>query len=384
MLFPVVPILHPFARPQMANSTVGYAPEQFEIPTDFTFSLADSTSVRGVESTTGLSVYLGAAGADLSSAETPFATLKFLERTLRTSLHGVVNDDRAQHLPVFSLSLSSPKSELSPKDAWAVLYALWIRRPSEDVVPVSLDTESIANVEDLLIYLTHTGLAFSPPDATAPTDLLVSRLAFWQGAGAPLERSWHRAPIPHPSLSGLAPFGFTPSFTRATNVCTVHPLRPPKPAPGTIIYSRYIFAVNQTLTFIHINANDPLQFETYCRWQNSDRVNHGWREKGDDEHHRKYIEEKLRDKHSMGFLVAWDGEFAGYGECGWVKEDHMGTFVGGLGDYDQGMLLGLLLLLRLTTILTMSSAGQGLTSSSANRSSGVIRAVRLIHTSSSP
>lgn len=362
MLFPVVPILHPFARLQMANSTVGYAPEQFEIPTDFTFSLADSTSVRGVESTTGLSVYLGAAGADLSSAETPFVTLKFLERTLRTSLHGVVNDDRAQHLPVFSLSLSSPKSELSPKDAWAILYALWIRRPSEDVVPVSLDTESIANVEDILIYLTHTGLAFSPPDATAPTDLLVSRLAFWQGAGAPLERSWHRAPIPHPSLSGLAPFGFTPSFTRATNVCTIHPLRPPKPAPGTIIYSRYIFAVNQTLTFIHINANDPLHFETYCRWQNSDRVNHGWREKGDDEHHRKYIEEKLRDKHSMGFLVAWDGEFAGYGECGYVKEDHMGTFVGGLGDYDQGMLWELLVSLRLTTKLTMTLAGQGLTS----------------------
>lgn len=91
-------------------------------------------------------------------------------------------------------------------------------------------------------------------------------------------------------------------------------------------------------------------------------MNHGWREKGDDEHHRKYIEEKLRDKHSMGFLVAWDGEFAGYGECGYVKEDHMGTFVGGLGDYDQGMLWELLVSLKLTTILTMTLAGQGLTS----------------------
>lgn len=78
------------------------------------------------------------------------------------------------------------------------------------------------------------------------------------------------------------------------------------------------------LRFIHIDASDPKHFEAYQRWQNSDRVNIGWREKGPEEKHRKYLADRLTDPHIMGFIVEWDGEFAGYGEMSWVKEDPMG------------------------------------------------------------
>lgn len=117
---------------------------------------------------------------------------------------------------------------------------------------------------------------------------------------------------------------------------TTHPLRPPKPSPGSILYSRFIFSTGQHLTLTHINADDEKHFETYKKWQNSDRVNVGWRERGDDEKHRKYLKDRLNDPHIMGFMVEWDGELAGYGEMSWVKEDGMNAFVGGMGDYDQG------------------------------------------------
>jgi N5-hydroxy-L-ornithine N5-transacylase len=68
----------------------------------------------------------------------------------------------------------------------------------------------------------------------------------------------------------------------------------------------------------------------------SNSVNIGWRERGPDEKHRAYLADRLADPHIMGFVVKWNGQLAGYGEMAWVKEDPMGTYVGGLGDYDQG------------------------------------------------
>jgi hypothetical protein len=163
--------------------------------------------------------------------------------------------------------------------------------------------------------------------------VLLLRAAFWQAAGAPPALSWLRTRVP---AAALPAFPAVPSFTRAPNVCTVHPLRPPKPAPGAALYARFVAAVGQTLAFTHIDARDARHFDAYCRWQNSARVDAGWRERGDAAHHRAYLAARLADRHIMGFVVEWDGELAGYGEMSWVKEDHMGTFVGGLGDFDQG------------------------------------------------
>lgn len=183
---------------------------------------------------------------------------------------------------------------------------------------------------ELLPCIFQTGLGFaSPTDADA---VLLDRSAFWQGAGAPREWNWLQTPVPSTGL-----FPCTQSFTQSVSppVLTTHPLRPPKPAPGSVLYSRFIFSVGQHLELIHIDGSNPVHFEAYKSWQNSDRVNHGWRERGPDEHHRAYIAAKLADPHAMGVLVAWDGELAGYGEMVWSKEDGMAPFVGNLGDWDQ-------------------------------------------------
>jgi hypothetical protein len=129
-------------------------------------------------------------------------------------------------------------------------------------------------------------------------------------------------------------------FTRNGNVCTVHPVRPPKPKPGTLIYSRYIVELGQQITIRHIDASNPVHFEAYKRWQNSDRVNKAWKERGPDEHHRQYLAKQLADPHSMSCVFEWDGELAGYTEIGWVMEDNAACFFGSncnivVGEHDQ-------------------------------------------------
>jgi len=273
------------------------------------------------------------------------ASFKLLspERKARVSLHGAVNADRAKHETVWELIGSKgDKVELKPTDAWASLYAFWVRRDEHERLPLTFG-ESISNREQLYAYFTRTGLAFRAPDAPQEDrfQVLLDRSAFWQGAGAPLGRSWLQTPVPSSTEFGplqSTAFPLVLSFTRSQDppVLTTHPLRPPKPVPGSVLYSRYIHGVNSHLTLTHINADDPVHFETYCKWQNSDRVNVGWREKGDEEHHRKYHKARLADPHILGYLVAWDGELAGYGEASFNKEDGMAAFVGGMGDWDQG------------------------------------------------
>lgn len=81
-----------------------------------------------------------------------------------------------------------------------------------------------------------------------------------------------------------------------------------QPKAGTILYQRYINALSPSssapsekdlanpkstsyplLTLQIIDPSNEVHFKTYCQWQNSDRVNEGWKERGDDEHHRTYV-----------------------------------------------------------------------------------------------
>lgn len=309
-----------------ANDPIGFRAEKFEIAVKQTFTLPDSKTV--ISSTREES---GAVKVDLPGG----FQLVFTPRTetARVSPYGIVNEDRAVRQPIQAVSTSSNLESLTATQLWIAIYALWIRNYEEDVIPVS------GLSEDLTLYLTHSGLGFIPDhDSKTERHVLLIRESFWQNAGAPLEFAFMRSPIPSVEHSILTPSIFPrhTSFTSGHNVATTHPLRPPKPAPGSQLYARWSFALDQLLTFTHINAEDPRHFEAYCRWQNSDRVNVGWKERGDDSHHRKYLTERLADKHIMGFMVEWDGELAGYGEIAWVKEDHLNTFVGGLGDWDQG------------------------------------------------
>lgn len=303
------------------QTPAGYRPETFVAPPEQTFKLPDGSSVKSVEANDVLTI----------TKDDFVVTFTPQERLVRVSPYGIVNDDRAVSQ---KLLLVSSATEVSTETLWIAIYALWLRRNEDNIAPISLDPQ-LATLKDLRSYLIHSGLGFSP-DPSQNDVILLSRPAFWQSAGAPLGLSWLRDPIPSIAHSSHFPFPLVQSFTRGPHVLTTHPLRPPKPAPGTVMYSRFINAVNQLLTFTHIDESNVDHFEVYSRWQNSDRVNVGWRERGNDDHHRSYLKDRLADPHIMGFIVAWDGEPAGYGEISWVKEDPMGTYVGSLGDYDQG------------------------------------------------
>ncbi|KAK0476425.1 acyl-CoA N-acyltransferase [Armillaria novae-zelandiae] len=287
----------------MSSTTapVGYRAERFVAPVEQTFKLPNGSSVNSVDTEGVITV----TNDNSVIAFTP------QDRVVRVSPYGIVNDDRAVSEAVL---LISSTTSVTTRDLWVSVYVLWLRRNEEDVVPAN--------------YLTHTGLGYVP-DTSNPTTLILSCPAFWQSAGAPHGLSWLRDPVPSPTLAPLPSlFPYVQSFTRGPHVLTTHPLRPPKPAPGAVIYSRYINCLGELLTFTHIDASNPAHFEAYTRRQNSDRVNVGWREKGDDEHHRAYLKDRLADPHIMGFIVSWNGEAAGYGEMSWVKEDPMGAYVG--------------------------------------------------------
>ncbi|EGP87766.1 putative siderophore biosynthesis [Zymoseptoria tritici IPO323] len=252
-----------------------------------------------------------------------------------------VLDERAEFDSVRHLVLSSRRSN-DNGHTWISIYALWLLHHDLDVIPISSPSNSAVTT-----YLINTGLAapspFEPADTDAGRTLLLAREAFWQGAGTPDNLSWLRS-RPEASIPGfnshLGAFASQMSFTRRGNVCTTHPLRPQKPAPGTVVYSRYIVEVGQHLQLVHIDASNPVHFSAYARWQNSDRVNHGWRERGPDEKHAAYLESQRIDPHTMSLIFLWDGEPAGYSEVGWAKEDNTACFVSSncgihIGEFDQ-------------------------------------------------
>ncbi|TPX09117.1 uncharacterized protein E0L32_001620 [Thyridium curvatum] len=271
----------------------------------------------------------------------------------------MVNDNVAEYDNVFEYDMSqSGKSTVSwggstigQEDVallWASVYALWVHPQVRDRDLFAV----VVNNERLGEFLRCTGLGvvspFSKKGSTTTsiprdTTFWLHREAFWQGAGQPVSQSWVRCRPETTQFPGFNVTGDFPSqlgFTRKGNVCTVHPVRPPKPIPGTLLYSRYIVEVGQQLQIHHIDASNPLHFEKYMQWQNSDRVNAGWRERGPPEHHREYLAQQLADPHTMSCVFSWDGELAGYMEIGFVKEDNVACFIGSncniiVGEHDQ-------------------------------------------------
>lgn len=308
---------------------------------------AEKTSFRLPDGTTPIWIATKGAGFVVGSGDSLLAEWKNDEREARISA-AMVNEDRAESAPVLRLTIDSSPPEPDSNDlalqlVWASIYALWLHptHREDDVIAISVDGERVGE------YLRCTGLAVVSPfsESTSGPDAIywLQREAFWQGAGAPDNQHWLRS-RPETSFSGfngtLGVFANQLGFTKKGNVCTVHPVRPPKPKPGAIIYSRFIVELGQQLTIQHIDASNPLHFQTYARWQNSDRVNSGWKERGPDEKHRAYLAAQLADPHTMSCVFLWDGELAGYTEIGYVKEDNAACFFGGqcnitVGEHDQ-------------------------------------------------
>lgn len=156
-------------------------------------------------------------------------------------------------------------------------------------------------------------------------ELLLLRSAFWQGAGSPfgVRSAWTPSPLTtrqpiyafplHPTTQTI-----TTKFPSA-NVHTLHPVRPAKPQPGSIIYSRFIPHINEHYSMVALDYHNPEHLGLFHAWQNDPRVAAGWNETGTLDQHRTYLRNLHEDPHVLTVLACFEDVPFAYFEVYWAK-----------------------------------------------------------------
>ncbi|KAG2123668.1 acyl-CoA N-acyltransferase [Suillus cothurnatus] len=258
---------------------------------------------------------------------------------------GTQFENTASHVPSFRVieilpSSSSPQAstnDISVKDMWATVYALFTLYHSQEVIPVVL-SHTINNSEELRSHLLRSGLGRTAHAPTAPKEeIYLHRATFWQGAGT---QGYHTRGWLPPSPFSVAPFPYIQSFTRTPTVISAHPLRPPKPKPGETLFRRFCPSIGEILEFTYFNLGSDTSehLDLFHRWHNSERVNKAWGERGSLEKHKAYVTEVTNDPAVLPVIMSWNGEPMGYAEITYLKENHVGPYIsGGPGDWDRGL-----------------------------------------------
>ncbi|KAF7535839.1 hypothetical protein G7Z17_g13142 [Cylindrodendrum hubeiense] len=162
-------------------------------------------------------------------------------------------------------------------------------------------------------------------------EVLVLRSAFWQGCASPLGTqpiwlpAWNPSVVPHVEYT----------LTATDSTLLRHPRRAPKPAPGSVIYSRYIPSLDQHFSLQALDFRNPDHLNLFHNWQNDPRVAKGWMESGTLEHHRNYLNTLHDDPHTIPVFGCLDDKQFAYFEIYWAKEDKMGAHYPSL-DFDRG------------------------------------------------
>ncbi|KAF8149406.1 acyl-CoA N-acyltransferase [Crassisporium funariophilum] len=279
--------------------------------------------------------------------------------TFDISSVGTRYEGATTHIPKYSLvSLGAPTPSmghvLSIENMWVSVYALFTVYHEQEHIPVVLSGfPNTSNAEDIKRYLLASGLAqtytagSSQKSQATQNALFLSRAMFWQGSGTHgfhTRSSWLLTPKPtFPSVT---------SYTRNERVIAMHPLRPPKPQPGEVLYRRWCVPVNQMLEISYFDLEGvqdgshasgsglSRHMAAFHRWHNDERVNTAWGERGSLETHREYVEGVLSDPHVLPCMFSWDGELSGYMEIVYVKENHVAQhYPAGVipGDWERGV-----------------------------------------------
>jgi len=262
------------------------------------------------------------------------AQFTLLERTasLAISAFGTPFEESnpVPHYPVVDITQAEESSGISKEAMWIIIYVLFSTMKDQETIPISI--QKTGNKGEVARYILCSGLGRKHPHPTG--DLFLSRAAFWQGAGT----SAHNLGWLREYADVVANFPLVDDFTRSDKVIASHPLRPPKPPPGALLYRRYCPHLKQMYELNYIDVDNKDHVQAFHRWHNSERVNKAWGEAGSLETHTEYIKKQMDDPHCWPVLGSWDGDLMGYYELTWVKEDHLSQYIpGGADGYDRGI-----------------------------------------------
>jgi hypothetical protein len=241
------------------------------------------------------------------------------------------------------------KNDAAPSlaQAWLVLYVLFTVYPANETLRLELKGKNAVvlgqQLNDVLLSVAHPLPARQQPsqDAVDPenTTVLALRSTFWQGAGSPFgpRPVWcpQESPSSLPSATPLASYPLTPLHHTMTIASagdpqdperyqqSWHPIRPAKPAPGAVVYSRWIPHLKETFSMVSLDWQDEEHLRLFHEWQNDPRVSQGWNETGTLEQHREYLRKIHVDPHQVALLAKWDDTYFAYFEVYWAKVRHL-------------------------------------------------------------
>ncbi|OMP85130.1 putative lysine N-acyltransferase [Diplodia seriata] len=234
---------------------------------------------------------------------------------------------------------------------WLAIYFILTIAPDLEIFRITLHGDS--HEHDVASALTTSMLAIAHPAPTSPTapfaetstaaatspaagagELVVLRSAFWQGAGSPF--AGRAAWTPTPTASSPQPVTdvFTTLFP-SSRVHTRAPQRAAKPAPGSVVYSRYVPALDEHFSLVALDWRDAGHVALFHAWQNDPRVAAGWKETGTVEEHTAYLRRQHDDPHVLSVLGRWDDVAFAYFEIYWAAEDAVGAHYDA-GAFDRG------------------------------------------------
>lgn len=218
---------------------------------------------------------------------------------------------------------------------WNVVHAIYLCHPANEYFRLTLDGEGANTIRDELLA---TGLGVKHPkprqaqeDALAQQEseeLLILRSSFWQGAASPTgpRPIWVVGENTDKNLrTPLSQYPVMPENYQITNrfpsepVYTRHPVRRPKPHPGSIAYSRYIVECDMHFSLEVIDWKDDEHLRLFNTWQNDPRVAKGWNETGTLEQHREYLRKLHFDPHVLCLFGRFDDTRFAYYELYWAK-----------------------------------------------------------------
>ncbi|BGP58390.1 hypothetical protein JCM8202v2_006059 [Rhodotorula sphaerocarpa] len=244
---------------------------------------------------------------------------------------------------IVQLRLNQLDPQAPPYDVPSTTQALWnalfkyFARGRD--APAQLDVEPVLPAEVLDSALLALGATKNAPRYT------ISRSALFQlfDYASDVPETHHTPRLPFPYLPVTPPAGSPSELT--------HPLRPPKPHPESLLYSRFLphlTTQSDRPAYFKLSTCTMKYLPTLHAWMNDPRVDKFWMEKGTLEQHQQFIEGRTKDEHVLPVIGSYSNlteegetpdEPAVYAEIYWVKEDRLGALMpeGSAQDYDRGL-----------------------------------------------